>query len=126
MDPSQLQKTVWFYVLCFFDKREFESQCQLKQWMLVLKRTPVGREYYELNRVVLGAIRMTKHHQGGLKDIEDKSEGNTFAFPNSPRCPIKTLKNQPLSSQSTFCCLVPTPKVSLKPKLQPSFESNLV
>ena len=61
--------------------------------MAVLKRTPVGREYYELNRVVPGAIPMTKSHQGGLKNNEDDPEGKIFGFPNSPRCPIKTLKN---------------------------------
>ena len=125
MDPSQLQKTVWFYVLCFFGKRGLESQRQLEQRMLVLKRTPIGREYYALNRVVPGAIPMTKNHQGGLKYDEYESEGKIFAFLHSPRCP-KNVKELRLSSQSTSCCLVPTPKVSLNPKRQPSSESNLV
>ena len=126
MDPSQLQKIVWFYVLCFFEKRGRESQCrQLEQWMLVLKRKPIGREYYELNRVVPGAIPMTKNQQGGLKDNEDES-GKNFCLPKLTQVPHKNVKELPLSSQSTSCCLVPTPKVSLKPKLQPSSESNLV
>ena len=90
MDPSQLQTTVWFYILCFFDKRGHESQCQLEQWMLVLKRTPIEREYYEVNMVVLRAIPMNKNHQGGLKDNEDKSDEKIVTFPNSS---IKTLKN---------------------------------
>ena len=59
-----------------------------EQRMLHLKRTAL-----EESRVVLGAIPMTKYHQGGLKDNEDESEGKTFAFPNSSRYPIKTLKN---------------------------------
>ena len=46
--------------------------------MHILKRTSIGREYHELNRVVPGAIPTTKNHQGGLKDDEDVSEGKKF------------------------------------------------
>ena len=63
--------------------------------MLVLKKTTIGREYYELNRVIPGAIPMTKNHQGGLKDNEDES-GENLCFPKLTQVPHKNVKILPL------------------------------
>ena len=60
-DPAQLQRTVWFYVSFFFGKRGRENQRQLEKSMLVLRKTPTGREYFELNRAAPGAILPTKN-----------------------------------------------------------------
>ena len=42
--------------------------------MLVLRTTPNGRQYYEINCSVAGALPSTKNHQGGIQDDEDESD----------------------------------------------------
>ena len=84
-DPAQLLRTTWFYITLYFGKRGRENQRKLTKEMLLLQSTPQGRQYYEL-RNLLGS----KNHQGGLHDSNDESDGKMFAFPNSPRCPVKT------------------------------------
>jgi hypothetical protein len=91
--PTQLQNTVWFYNSLFFGKRGRENQRKMTKEMLVLRRTPGGREYYEINRSVAGALPSTKNHQGGIKDEEDESNAKMFDSPGSPRCPVETVKN---------------------------------
>lgn len=92
-DPAQLQRTAWFYIGLFFGRRGRENQRQMKPAMLVLRTTPQGQEYFELNRQFPGAVAATKNHQGGLNDAEDESDAKIFSVPESPRCPVKTLKN---------------------------------
>lgn len=92
-DPAQLQRTAWFYIGLFFGRRGRENQRQMKPAMLVLRTTPQGQEYFELNRQFPGAVAATKNHQGGLNDDEDESDAKIFSVPESPRCPVKTLKN---------------------------------
>ena len=61
--------------------------------MLVLRTTPDGRHFFEINREVAGALPSTKNHQGGIRDEEDESNGKMFDCPGSERCPVKTVKN---------------------------------
>ena len=61
--------------------------------MLILRTTPSGRQYYEIDRSVAGALLSTKNHQGGLKDEENESNAKMFECPGSPRCPVETVKN---------------------------------
>ena len=62
--------------------------------IIVLRTTPNGRQYYEINRVVAGAFPSTKNHQGGIRDEEDESaNGKMFKCPGSARCPVHTVKN---------------------------------
>ena len=65
----------------------------MKPAMLALRATPRGEEYFELNREFPGSLPATKNHQGGLSDAEDESDAKIFAVPESPRCPVKTIKN---------------------------------
>ena len=58
--------------------------------MLVLRTTPNGRQYYEVNRSVAGFLSSTKNHQGGIQDDEDESNAKMFELPGSPRCPVKS------------------------------------
>ena len=60
--------------------------------MLFLRKTTDGREYFEIDKKIPGAVPPTKNHQGGLQDDEDESDGKCFASPDSPRCPVATLK----------------------------------
>ena len=92
-DPAQLQRTTWFYIGLFFGRRGRENQRQMKPAMLVLRMTPQGQEYFELNRQFPGAVAATKNHQGGLNDVEDESDAKIFSVPESPKCPVKTIKN---------------------------------
>ena len=62
-DPAQLFRTV-----LFFGKIGRENQQQLKPNMLILRSTPDGKEFYELNREVAGSVLATKNHQGGVDD----------------------------------------------------------
>ena len=91
-NPSQLQRTAWFYITFFFGKRGRENQRNLKKSMLVLRKTTDGREYFEIDKKNPGAVLPTKNHQGGLQDDEDESDGKRFASPDSPRCPVATLQ----------------------------------
>ena len=50
--------------------------------MLVLRSTPEGWPYYEFR-----SHFTSKHHQGGLADNPDESDGKKF-----DRCPVKTLE----------------------------------
>lgn len=92
-DPAQLFRTVWFYLSFFFGKRGRENQRQLKPSMLILRSTPDGKEFFELNREIPGSLLATKNHQGGLNDPEDESEGKIFPVPKSNICPVETIKN---------------------------------
>ena len=92
-NPAQLQKTVWFYLGLFFGRRGRENQREMKPGMLALRKTPLGIEYFELNRQFPGSLPATKNHQGGLLDAEDESDAKIFSVPDSPRCPVQTIKN---------------------------------
>ena len=92
-DPAQLQRTAWFYIGLFFGRRGRENQRQMKPEMLILRTTTQGEEYFELNRQFPGAVAATKNHQGGLNDVEDESDAKVFSVPESPRCPVKTIKS---------------------------------
>lgn len=91
--PSQLLRTSWFYITLYFGKRGRENQRQMTKTMLALRRTPLGKRYYELQRQLPGAVLATKNHQGGLNDEEDESDGKMFEVPGSPRCPVQTVEN---------------------------------
>ena len=69
--------------------------------MIVLRTTPNGRQYYEINRGVAGALPSTKNHQGGIRDEEDESNGKMFECPGSARCPVQTVKNYLLIQKLT-------------------------
>ena len=91
-DPAKLQRTAWFFLDIYFGRRGRESQRDMKPAMLALRATPRGEEYFELNREFPGSLPATKNHQGGFS-AEDESDAKIFAVPESPRCPIKTIKN---------------------------------
>lgn len=92
-NPAQLQRTAWLYLGLFFGRRGRENQREMKPGMLALRETPQGVEYFELNRKMPGSLPATKNHQGGLADAEDESDAKIFSVPESPRCPVKTIKN---------------------------------
>ena len=93
-NPSQLQNTVWFYISLYFGKRGRENQRKMTKQMLVLRTTPNGRRYYEINpRSVAGALPSTKNHQGGIQDDEDESDAKMFELPGSARCPVQIVRN---------------------------------
>ena len=52
----------------------------------------MAERIFEIDKKNPGAVLPTKNHQGGLQDDEDKSDGKCFASPDSPRCPVATLK----------------------------------
>ena len=89
-DPSQLQRTAWFYITLYFGKRGRENQRRLTKEMFILRKTPQGRRYYEMTR---NFLMSTKNHQGGLQDSTDESDGKMFEVPQSNRCPVKTLES---------------------------------
>ena len=92
-NPIQLQNTVWFYIALYFGKRGRENQRNMTKKMLLLRTTPSGRQYYEIDRSGAGALPSTKNHQGGLKDEEDESNAKMFECHGSSRCPVETVKN---------------------------------
>ena len=59
--------------------------------MLVLRTTPNGHQYYEVNHSVAGSLPSTKNHQGRIQDDEDESNVKMFELPGSPRCPVQTV-----------------------------------
>ena len=61
--------------------------------MLVLRSTPDGKDFFELNREDAGSVLATKNHQGGLYDPEDEFDGKIYSIPHSPTCPVQTIKN---------------------------------
>ena len=91
--PSQLLRTSWFYITLYFEQRGRENQRRMTKTMLALRRAPLGKRYYELERQIPGAVLATKNHQGGLNDEEDESDGKMFEVPGSPRCPVQTVEN---------------------------------
>ena len=91
--PTQLQNTVWFFISLYFGKRGRENQRNMTKQMIVLRTTPNGRQYYEINRGVVGALPSTQNHQGGIRDEEDESNGKMFECPGSAECPIQTVKD---------------------------------
>ena len=92
-NPSELLNTVWFYTSLYFGRRGRENQRKMTKQMLILRSTPDGREYFEINRSVAGALPSTKNHQGGIRDAEDESNAKMFQLPGSERCPVQTVKN---------------------------------
>ena len=81
--PTQLQNTVWFFISLYFGKRGRENQRNMTKQMIVLRTTPNGRQYYEINRGVVGALPSTQNHQGGIRDEEDESNGKMFECPGT-------------------------------------------
>ena len=81
--PTQLQNTVWFYISLYFGKWGRENQRNMTKQMIVLRTTPNGRQYYQINRGVADALPSTKNHQGGIRDEEDESNGKMFEYPGS-------------------------------------------
>ena len=69
-NPSQLQNTVWFYVSLYFGKQGRENQRKMTKQMLVLRKTPNGCQYYEVNHSVAGSLPSTKNHQGGIQAVK--------------------------------------------------------
>ena len=86
--PSQLLHNSWFYITPYFGRRGRENQRQMT--MLALRRSPLGKQYYELQRQIPGAVLATKNQQGGLNDGQDRK---MFEVPGSPRCPVQTVEN---------------------------------
>lgn len=86
-DPATLLRTAWFYLTLYFGKRGRENQRKLTKNMLILRTTPQGRRYYELNSSL-----SSKNHQGGLNDNTDESDGKMFEVKDSARCPVKTIE----------------------------------
>ena len=68
--------------------------------MLVLRKTPKGAKYFELNRQMPRSLPATKNHQEGLTDPEDESDGKIFAVPGYSRCPC-TRNNKKLPIYSS-------------------------
>ena len=71
-NPSQLQRTAWFYLGLFCGRRGRENQQEMKPGMLALRMTPQGQEYFELNRQFAGAVPATKNHQDGLTSLTQR------------------------------------------------------
>ena len=61
--------------------------------MLALRRTILGKRYYEPQRQIPAAVLATKNHHGGLNDEEDESDGKMFEVPGLPRSPVQTVEN---------------------------------
>ena len=91
-DPVQFMKTAWLYICIFSRKRGRENQRALHPNILILRKTPQGQDYYQLNTEMPGALPADKNHPGGLTDPEDESDGKIFAVDGSPRCPVQTVK----------------------------------
>ena len=77
--------------------------------MLVLRKTPAGLEYFELNSAAPGAILPKKNHQCGLAGEEDESDGKTFSFAPT-RCPVQTIKNYLHHLNPDLPCLFQRPE----------------
>ena len=120
--PSQLLRTSWFYVTLYFGKRGRENQQQMTKRMLAPRTTPLGKRYYELQRDAPGAVFATKHHQGGLNDEEDDSDGKMFEVAGSPRCPVKTVENYISHLNPEMEILFQRPR-SVSGKFNPDVES---
>ena len=90
LNPGKLQQTAWFFINLFLSKRGRENQHTMKKTMLALRKTPAGKEYYEVSNE-RGAVLATKNHQGGLDDQDDESNGKIFERPGSKRCPVKVV-----------------------------------
>ncbi|XP_060793157.1 uncharacterized protein LOC132896388 isoform X2 [Neoarius graeffei] len=116
-DPAQLMHTVWFYLSLYLGRRGRENQRQLKPSMLVLRSTPDGREYYELNREVAGSVLAAKNHQG---DPEDESDGKIYSVPDSRYCPVETVKNYLKHLNPKCKCFFQRPKDAKCQKFDPN------
>lgn len=92
LHPSKLQQTAWFYITLFLGKRGRENQQSMTKNLLILRKTPSGLSYFELNKDLSGTVLATKNHQGGLDDKEDLSNGKIFEAPKSMRCPVQTIQ----------------------------------
>ena len=91
--PSQFLPTLWFCITLYFGKRGRQNQRQMTKTMLALRRTPLGKRYYGLQRRIPGAVLATKNYLGGLNDEEDEPDGKMFEVPGSPRCLVQTVEN---------------------------------
>ena len=109
-NPAQLLHTTWFYISLFFGNRGRENQRLINRDMLILRETPLGRRYFELNRDTPGAVLATKNHQGGLHDADDESDGKMFEVKDSPRCPVKTVENYLSHLNPQLECLFQRPR----------------
>lgn len=113
-NPSQLQRTAWFYVALYFGRRGRENQRFLKREMLVLEKTAQGVEYYELHR----QMSRTLPSATSTED-EEESEAKIFAVPGSERCPVNTIKNYLAHLNPVSDVLFQRPKDSHSSKFNP-------
>ena len=91
MDPAKLQQTTWFFISLFFGRRGRENQRALRPTAFKLCKTPMGVEYFKINRDEPGGVLTTKNHQGGLNGSEDPSDG-VMIETKGLRCPVAILK----------------------------------
>ena len=109
-DPSQLQRTVWFYLGLYFGRRGREDQRDLKSGMLSLRRTLQGVEYFELDRQLPGRLSL-------LTDVKDESDVKAiFSVAGSSRCPVMTIKNYLSHLNPASDVLFQRPIAKYKPK----------
>ena len=92
--PSQLQCTTWICITFFLGKRCRLNQLNLKTTMLILQKNIDGRQSFEIDKNIPGAVLPIKNDQGGLQGDEDESEGKYFASLDSRRCPVATLNSE--------------------------------
>lgn len=115
-NPSQLQRTAWFYVGLYFGRRGRERQRFLKRDMLVHRMRDEGVEYFELHRKMTPSLPSTTS-----ADADDEVESDTkiFAVPGSERCPVNTLKNYLAHLNPTSDVLFQRPKDSHSARFNP-------
>ena len=82
--------------------------------MLTLRKTPAGKEYYEVSNE-RGVVLATKNHQGGLDDQDDESNGKIFERPRSKRCPVKLISKYLRHLNSESSNLFQRPRSPCKP-----------
>ena len=90
-DPAKLQQTAWFFISYFFGRRGRENQRALRPTYLKLCKTPMGVEYFKINRDEPGGVLTTKNHQGGLSGSDDPSDG-IMVETQGLRCPVAIVK----------------------------------
>ena len=108
-DPTQLQRTVWFYLGLYFGRRGRENQRDLKSGMLVLKNTSEGVEYFELNRQMPTSLSHI--------NTTDKPDTKVmFSVVGSSRCPVATIKNYLSHLNPSSDVLFQRPSTKLSPR----------
>ena len=109
-DPAQLQRTAWFYLGLYFGRQGMENQCDLKTEMLLLRKTPQGEEYFELNRPMPSPL-------SAITDAQNRSNAKVmFSVVGSPRCPVQTIKNYLSHLNPTSDVIFQRPRVKFWPK----------